>query len=149
MIHIYLISVGNFCICPSGPRMSSCVCARSPNNCVSRKLSALKQQSVLLVHVTSGLIQKGPSSIIQYTVFCCGNLTFEQDSLVSVDGSPQGSGAGSRVQCAQTRRLVSGGSWGRLAGPGGVQGHGHQQAALTGIAARGRLVHVEDVGKTR
>lgn len=55
---------------------------------------------------------------------------------------PQGAGAGSRVQCAQTRRFVSGGPWARLAGPGRVQGHWQQQAAVTGSATRRRLVHV-------
>lgn len=54
---------------------------------------------------------------------------------------PQGPGAGSGVQCAETRRVVFGGPWDRRPRPGGVQGHRRQQAAVAGqdCAAGGRL----------
>lgn len=54
---------------------------------------------------------------------------------------PQGPGAGSGVQCAETRRFVSGDPWDRHSRPGRVQGCRRQQAAVAGqdSATRGTL----------
>lgn len=47
-------------------------------------------------------------------------------------GAPQGPGAGSRVQCSETRKFVSGGAWDRRPDPGGVQGRWSHQTTVTG-----------------
>lgn len=54
---------------------------------------------------------------------------------------PQGPRAGSGVQCAETRRFVSGDPWDRRPRPGRVQGHRSQQAAVAGqdSATRGTM----------